>query len=292
MAENFIFCYIGVSMFTFPKHKFNVPFILGSFVAIILGRALNIYPLSFLLNLGRKSKIGMNVQHMMFLSGLRGAIAFALAIRNTLSESRQMILTTTLIIVMVTVIFCGGSTLSLLTWLGIPLGVEEDESHPISSPGRGGYDSVAGPSVGGGHIASPLDDRSPAPLGGQQPEREPPGGVPDKSWLAKLWSGFDCKYMKPLLTHASPTLMETLPACCYPLARVLTSQEQLENHPSFRDGGFSRQNSSVSAEEGVSKIASQSSDESDGGGGGGGDGYTVHPRGKTSSSTKPMTSHI
>ncbi len=53
----------------------------GSFFAIILGRALNIYPLSFILNLGRKSKITMNIQHMMFLSGLRGAIAFALAIR-------------------------------------------------------------------------------------------------------------------------------------------------------------------------------------------------------------------
>jgi NhaP-type Na+/H+ or K+/H+ antiporter len=58
MAENFIFCYIGVSMFTFPKHKFNIPFIMGSFVAIFVGRALNIYPLSFLLNLGRKTKIG------------------------------------------------------------------------------------------------------------------------------------------------------------------------------------------------------------------------------------------
>ena len=69
MAENFIFSYIGVSMFTFPKHKFDPAFISGSFFAIILGRALNIYPLSFLLNLGRKTKITMNLQHMMFLSG-------------------------------------------------------------------------------------------------------------------------------------------------------------------------------------------------------------------------------
>lgn len=81
MAENFIFCYVGVSMFTFPKHNFDAAFIIGSFVAIIAGRALNIYPLSFLLNLGRKTKITWNLQHMMFLSGLRGAIAFALAIR-------------------------------------------------------------------------------------------------------------------------------------------------------------------------------------------------------------------
>ena len=57
MAENFIFSYVGVSMFTFPKHKFDPAFIIGSFVAIIVGRAVNIYPLSFLLNLGRKTKI-------------------------------------------------------------------------------------------------------------------------------------------------------------------------------------------------------------------------------------------
>ena len=69
MAENFIFCYVGVSMFTFSKHKFDPAFIFGSLFAIIVGRAVNIYPLSFLLNLGRKSKITWNLQHMMFLSG-------------------------------------------------------------------------------------------------------------------------------------------------------------------------------------------------------------------------------
>ena len=64
MAENFIFCYVGVSMFTFPKHNFDAAFIGGSFVAIFVGRAVNIYPLSFLLNLGRRSKITWNMQHM------------------------------------------------------------------------------------------------------------------------------------------------------------------------------------------------------------------------------------
>ena len=131
MAENFIFSYVGVSMFTFPKHHFDPYFIIGSFVAIIVGRAVNIYPLSFLLNLGRQTKITPALQHMLFLSGLRGAIAFALSISNTLNESRQMILSTTLLIVVITVIVCGGSTMSLLTWLGIPLGANDEESSPI-----------------------------------------------------------------------------------------------------------------------------------------------------------------
>ena len=136
-------------MFTFPKHKFDPAFIIGSFVAIIVGRAVNIYPLSFLLNLGRKTKITPALQHMMFFSGLRGAIAFALSITNTLSESRQMIFSTTLLIVAVTVIICGGSTMNLLTWLGIPLGNEDEESNPIdylssdpSSPQHANYNTV------------------------------------------------------------------------------------------------------------------------------------------------------
>jgi sodium/hydrogen exchanger-like protein 6/7 len=61
----------------------------------------------------------MNMQHMMFFSGLRGAMAFALAIRNTSTKARQLILTTTSIIVIVTVIFCGGLTNKMLTWLKI-----------------------------------------------------------------------------------------------------------------------------------------------------------------------------
>lgn len=58
---------------------------------------------------------------MLFFSGLRGAIAFALAIRNTVSDARQTLLTTSSVIVIVTVIVCGGSTLQLLNLFNIPL---------------------------------------------------------------------------------------------------------------------------------------------------------------------------
>lgn len=86
----------------------------------MIGRAANIYPLSFLLNLGRKPKISMNFQHMLFFAGLRGAMSFALAIRNTVSEARQAMLTTTSVIVIVTVIVQGGASNFLLNWLSIP----------------------------------------------------------------------------------------------------------------------------------------------------------------------------
>ena len=38
----------------------------------------------------RKNKIPCNFQHMMWFSGLRGALSFALAIKNTVTEPRQV----------------------------------------------------------------------------------------------------------------------------------------------------------------------------------------------------------
>lgn len=90
LAENFIFSYIGVSMFTFPKHHFDAGFIITAFVSGLmsllcqemyayiimsfqicaaLGRAVNVYPLSWLLNIKRKPKISTNFQHMLFFAG-------------------------------------------------------------------------------------------------------------------------------------------------------------------------------------------------------------------------------
>ena len=62
------------------------------------------------------------------------------------------------------------------------------------------------------------------------------GITPEKSWLARLWNGVDDKFMKPLLTHSNPTLMETMPGCCLGLARILTSSEQLSKHPAMMGG--------------------------------------------------------
>lgn len=126
LAENFIFSYIGVSMFTFPKHLFLGWFILAAFLCAFIGRAISVYPLSFLLNLGRKPKIHLNFQHMLFFSGMRGAISFAMAIRNTVSESRQAMATTTSLIVIATVIIQGGAANFLLSWLKIPVGVDAE----------------------------------------------------------------------------------------------------------------------------------------------------------------------
>ena len=117
LAENFIFLYMGFTVFTFDLHRWDAAFIFWSLFSCAVSRALNIYPLSFLMNLKRTKKIPLRLQHMMWFSGLRGAVAFALAIRNTESGARQLILTTVLVVSVVTVMVNGSLTTRVLSWL-------------------------------------------------------------------------------------------------------------------------------------------------------------------------------
>uniref|UniRef100_A0A8C3SC07 Sodium/hydrogen exchanger n=1 Tax=Chelydra serpentina TaxID=8475 RepID=A0A8C3SC07_CHESE len=199
VPENFIFSYMGLTLFTFQNHDFNPTFIVGAFLAIFLGRAANIYPLSFLLNLGRRNKIGTNLQHMMMFAGLRGAMAFALAIRDTATYARQMMFSTTLLIVFFTVWVFGGGTTAMLSCLHIRVGVDSDQEH----------------------------------LG--VPENERRSTKAESAWLFRLWYNFDHNYLKPLLTHSGPPLTTTLPSCCGPVARCLTSPQAYENQEQLKD---------------------------------------------------------
>ena len=69
LAENFVFSYMGLSLFTYRDHQWVPGFITVSFVAIFAGRVINIYVLSFLLNLGRHKRISFRFQHMLVFAG-------------------------------------------------------------------------------------------------------------------------------------------------------------------------------------------------------------------------------
>ncbi|XP_023656648.2 sodium/hydrogen exchanger 7 isoform X2 [Paramormyrops kingsleyae] len=211
LAENFIFSYMGLALFTFQNHIFSPIFIVGAFVAIFIGRACHIYPLSFFLNLGRRHKISGNFQHMMMFAGLRGAMAFALAIRDTATYARQMMFTTTLLIVFFTVWVFGGGTTPMLSWLHIRVGVDPDQDlQPC------------------GEHFQVLQGDGAQTEGGSKTKQE-------SAWLFRLWYTFDHNYLKPILTHSGPPLTTTLPACCGPVARCLTSPQAYENHEQLRD---------------------------------------------------------
>lgn len=120
MCETCVFAFLGLSIFSFP-HKFEISFVIWCIVLVLLGRAVNIFPLSFLLNFFRDHKITPKMMFIMWFSGLRGAIPYALSLHLGLEpiEKRQLIGTTTIIIVLFTILLLGGGTMPLIRIMDI-----------------------------------------------------------------------------------------------------------------------------------------------------------------------------
>uniref|UniRef100_A0A8C9XJI1 Sodium/hydrogen exchanger n=1 Tax=Sander lucioperca TaxID=283035 RepID=A0A8C9XJI1_SANLU len=125
MCETCVFAFLGLSIFSFP-HKFELSFVIWCIVLVLLGRAVNIFPLTFLLNFFRDHKITPKMMFIMWFSGLRGAIPYALSLHLGLEpiEKRQLIGTTTIIIVLFTILLMGGGTMPLIRIMDI----EESQS--------------------------------------------------------------------------------------------------------------------------------------------------------------------
>uniref|UniRef100_A0A8C2H3Z9 Sodium/hydrogen exchanger 8 n=1 Tax=Cyprinus carpio TaxID=7962 RepID=A0A8C2H3Z9_CYPCA len=125
LSETCVFAFLGLSIFSFP-HKFELSFVIWCIVLVLVGRAVNIFPLSFLLNFFRDHKITPKMMFIMWFSGLRGAIPYALSLHLGLEpiEKRQLIGTTTIVIVLFTILLLGGGTMPLIRIMDI----EESQS--------------------------------------------------------------------------------------------------------------------------------------------------------------------
>ncbi|XP_076034714.1 na[+]/H[+] hydrogen exchanger 1 [Oratosquilla oratoria] len=117
IAECTVFIYLGLALFSF-RHQFHLALVVWSIFLCLIGRAFNIFPLSCLVNKFRDHQITNKMMFIMWFSGLRGAIAYALALHLEFSdEKRHVIVTTTLIIVLFTVFVLGGLTIPLIKYL-------------------------------------------------------------------------------------------------------------------------------------------------------------------------------
>ncbi|XP_073931063.1 sodium/hydrogen exchanger 8 isoform X2 [Castor canadensis] len=120
LCETCVFAFLGLSIFSFP-HKFEISFVIWCIVLVLFGRAVNIFPLSYLLNFFRDHRITPKMAFIMWFSGLRGAIPYALSLHLDLEpvEKRQLIGTTTIVIVLFTILLLGGSTMPLIRLMDI-----------------------------------------------------------------------------------------------------------------------------------------------------------------------------
>ncbi|EPS42638.1 hypothetical protein H072_3403 [Dactylellina haptotyla CBS 200.50] len=142
LAENFVFIYLGISLFTESAQLWNPLFIIVTSVGICAARWVAVFPLSRLINWvirwrtmrrngGRASaqnipdELPYSYQMMLFWAGLRGAVGVALA-QGFQGDIANVLRATVLVVVVLTVIVFGGTTASMLDILGIRTGVVEE----------------------------------------------------------------------------------------------------------------------------------------------------------------------
>lgn len=156
LSENFIFIYLGIALFTSapisePVTSYVKPlFITISTVAVVFTRYAAVFPLSEAINFFHKHARGQRTeefshsyQMMLFWAGLRGAVGVALA-AGFIGHNAQILRTTVLVVVVLTVLIFGGTSLRMLEVLGIRTGVEDEadsssdeDDYPSSRRNRG-----------------------------------------------------------------------------------------------------------------------------------------------------------
>jgi solute carrier family 9 (sodium/hydrogen exchanger), member 6/7 len=137
LSENFIFIYLGLTLFTETDLEFKPLFILITVFGICVARYLAVFPLSKVINYiirirarrrGRETiaeELPWHYQAMLFWAGLRGAVGVALA-AGLAGTNGPALRATVLVVVVLTVIIFGGTTARMLEILGIRTGVVEE----------------------------------------------------------------------------------------------------------------------------------------------------------------------
>lgn len=162
LSENFIFIYLGLTLFTETDLVFKPLFILVTVVGICGARWLAVFPLSKAINYiirlrarrrGRDvaEELPWHYQAMLFWAGLRGAVGVALAAGLQGNEGPAL-RATVLVVVVLTVIIFGGTTARMLEILGIRTGVVEeidsDDEFDIETANGGTYYKRSGTGFG------------------------------------------------------------------------------------------------------------------------------------------------
>ncbi|CAK9868912.1 unnamed protein product [Sphagnum jensenii] len=157
LAETFVFIYMGMDI-AIKQHSWShVGFIFFSIVFIIMARAANVFPCAYIVNMLRPAsrQIPINHQKALCFSGLRGAMAFALALQSVhdLPEGHgETIVTATTAIVVLTVIVLGGSTSTMLGKLGVA-----EAAHSNNLDTDGDEEEIEG-------LTNSFDDEEAAPM--------------------------------------------------------------------------------------------------------------------------------
>lgn len=196
-AETLIFVSIGLSLFA-TTMEWDVGFIVLAWIFCILARALNIFPLAMLSNLCRERKISKNAMFIMFFSGLRGSVSFALAMQlDSNAPGVGVVQSTTLMLIILTTLSLGGSAYKVIDTLGMRAnqsgnggaGGQSSSIHEINEL-REDFSSYMEMNGGNGVNRGGGDSRETGTL------RRP---------VTKFWERLDHLYMRPMFGGSTET---------------------------------------------------------------------------------------
>jgi len=124
LSEGFVFFFLGTALWR-SNNKWSGGLFFLTIASCIIGRALSVFPLTWIINMiGRKHPITKQESVMLWFSGLRGPVCFALAFKISSKavpedDSRNTIISTTLLIIWVTTFLMGGMSDWTLRLLGL-----------------------------------------------------------------------------------------------------------------------------------------------------------------------------
>mmetsp|Transcript_2704 Transcript_2704/g.7700 ORF Transcript_2704/g.7700 Transcript_2704/m.7700 type:complete len:621 (-) Transcript_2704:74-1936(-) len=149
LCETYVFVVLGLGVFLL-SNSYNASVICWSLVACLAGRAVQVYPLSWVMNrCSAGTRLSGREQHVVWFAGLRGAVAFMCALgfpENETVKHRNLFLCTTMVIVGVTLVFLGWPTSSVIRCLDIK--GPDDSEIPVDERGgarRGSLPGQQGP---------------------------------------------------------------------------------------------------------------------------------------------------
>merc|ERR1711871_1397678 len=188
MSDFFVFLYMGMGFFIGQFKEFYFLFILLVVLFCLIARLFNTFPFSVLANLGRSKIIPFKMQVLIWFAGLRGAIAFALS-QNMPGAHRDVYVSTTLAVVIITTLVCGGLTEHMLTRMGLRLDTNKNDVDDDHQYQKLVWNNNA-------------EDPSASQLAATPPPRRPREREP-RTGLRSFWHRFDTLYMKPYFGGSS-----------------------------------------------------------------------------------------
>jgi sodium/hydrogen exchanger-like protein 3 len=135
-CEAVIFVFLGLSAVS-KNHDVDFFFILVTLVAIFVFRFIGVIVLTYLVNKRRLQKIGFVDQFIMGYGGIRGAVCYGLvmSLNSELVCCRNMLATTTIIVIVFTVFVQVGNVLTYLNFkINCIISISRDAQSKILSP--------------------------------------------------------------------------------------------------------------------------------------------------------------